>query len=65
MPYVARYELQYAVAGRVAGSSDGAAVWQAVDGNGKDTWDITVQVDGFDRYGARCQRHPMTQIIAN
>lgn len=51
---VVRYELQYAVAGRVGGSGDDAAVWQAVEGNGKDTWDITVRVDGFDRYGGRC-----------
>eukprot|EP00903_Cladosiphon_okamuranus_P009839 g9351.t2 len=51
-PRILGYELQYAVAGRVAGSSD-AAIWQAVDGNSKDTWDITVHVDGFDRLSGK------------
>eukprot|EP00752_Nemacystus_decipiens_P004487 g4097.t2 len=47
------YELQYAVAGRARGSSDDAAVWHAVEGNSKDTWDVTVQVDGFDRLSGK------------
>lgn len=42
-----RYELQYAVAGQ--GGGNDTAVWQTLGGNGKDTWVITVQVDGFDR----------------
>lgn len=46
---VVRYELQYAVAGRGVANDDNA-VWQAVEGDGKDTWDITVRVDGFDRF---------------
>lgn len=49
---VTRYELQYAVAGRGVANDDTAA-WQAVEGNAKDTWDITVRVDGFDRYDMR------------
>lgn len=45
-----RYELQYAVAGR--GGGNDTAVWEALEGNSKDTWVVTVQVDGFDRYRA-------------
>lgn len=26
------------------------ALWQAVEGDSKDTWDVTVRVDGFDRF---------------
>ena len=45
---IGRYELQYAVAGR--GETSDEAEWYSVDGHQKDTWDITVRVDGFDRY---------------
>ncbi|CAB1102139.1 unnamed protein product [Ectocarpus sp. CCAP 1310/34] len=46
---VCRYELQYAVAGRSGGSDDTFANWKSAEGNTHDTWDITIQVDGFDR----------------
>lgn len=45
-----RYELQYAVAGRSGGGDDTIASWKSAEGNTHDTWDITIQVDGFDRY---------------
>ncbi|CAM9642346.1 unnamed protein product, partial [Ectocarpus sp. 12 AP-2014] len=48
-PKILGYELQYAVAGRSGGSDDTIASWQPAVGNTHDTWDITIQVDGFDR----------------
>lgn len=30
--------------------NDDAAVWQTVEGDDKNTWDITARVDGFDRF---------------
>ncbi|CAM9161625.1 unnamed protein product [Ectocarpus fasciculatus] len=48
-PKILGYELQYAVAGRSGGSDDTIASWKSAEGNTHDTWDITIQVDGFDR----------------
>ncbi|CBN74811.1 conserved unknown protein [Ectocarpus siliculosus] len=48
-PKILGYELQYAVAGRTGGSDDTIASWKSAEGNTHDTWDITIQVDGFDR----------------
>lgn len=47
---LARYELQYASVGHGGGGDGDTALWQTVDGSSKDTWEISIQVDGFDRY---------------
>ncbi|CAM9246405.1 unnamed protein product [Ectocarpus sp. 6 AP-2014] len=52
-PKILGYELQYAVAGRSGGSDDTIASWKSAEGNTHDTWDITIQVDGFDRSTGR------------
>lgn len=49
--HLGRYELQYAEADRHEDAimRAGAAAWQSVRGDSESTWDVSVQVDGFDR----------------
>lgn len=50
MVLVSRYELQYAAADRYGDATQTeAAAWNYVPGDSESTWEITVQVDGFDR----------------
>lgn len=46
-----RYELQYVEADHhgEAITQAGGGAWKTVHGDGGNTWDVSVQVDGFDR----------------
>lgn len=54
-----RYELQYAVA--VAGRAENGdmADWQLVEGDSKDTWDVTVRLDRFEW----CKANPIRRNV--